>query len=167
MIIKITLKTDKYFETYASTWQEALEYTLRNVMSWAGINDCYLKTVQEDRKMICDVLEVVNGLTEDQLAEIHPLLIGTYFKIEKLKVTPLNEQVFDYLWKYRCRGGINNGWVRKPAIKNDLNIEKVGGLTGTLTGFMRKGIIENQNIELPDGETLRFYRIARAHTFNR
>lgn len=167
MIIKITLKTNQYFETYASTWQEALEYTLRNVIGWAGINSCYLKTVQEDRKLICDVLEVVKSLTEDQLAEIHPILIGTYFKIEKLKVTQNNEIIFDYLWERRCRGGINNGWVRKPAIVQDLGFTKVGAVTGTLTGFMRKGLIENQNIELPDGETLRFYRIARAHIFNR
>lgn len=167
MIIKITLKTNQYFETYASTWQEALEYTLRNIMSWAGINDCYLKTVQEDRKLICDVLEVIKSLTEDQLAEIHPILIGTYFKIEKLKVTQNNEIIFDYLWERRCRGGINNGWVRKPAIVQDLGFTKVGTVTGTLMGFMRKGLIENQNIELPDGETLRFYRIARAHIFNR
>lgn len=167
MIIKIKLKMFHYEETYTSTWQEALEYTSLRLLQWANGNSTHLPSVQEDHKMLTQVLNVVKALSPTEVAEIHPILIGTYFIIEKLKVTENNELIFDYLWRYRCRGGIDNGWVNRDDIKEDLALEKMGTITGTITGFMKKGIAESQSFTLPDGKIFKYFRIKREHVYGR
>lgn len=167
MIIKIKLEMSYGEETYASTWQEALEYASHRLLQWGNSNPTRLPSALADYKILAQVLDVVKTLSPSEAAEIHPTLNGTYFVIEKLNVTENNERIFDYLWKYRCRGGIDNGWVNRDDIKEDLALEKMGTITGTITGFMKKGIAESQSFTLPDGKIFKYFRIKREHVYGR
>ena len=165
MIIKITLHTEHRRETYASTWEEALQYVYYQINSWAGINNFSSESIAED---ISSIKIARNHFSEGALKELDiNTFVGNYFKIERLKATESNERIFDYLWKYRSRNGINNGWVNKMDIKEELNIAEDGTIVGTMIGFIKKDIAERLDFPLPDGKVFKYYRIKREHVYSR
>lgn len=165
MLLKITLHNKLATRvTWSTYWDDALAAVrgFLNESQFAAL--AARESIDEDRETIKGLNMLFNSKITYAVLNTDKAH-GNLFEIEEVRITPANEVILNELFRCRCSGGIDRGWVRRDNLRVLVNSN--GALMGTLNGFIKLGIVEKQSQILLDGEEMKFYRIRREHVYGR
>lgn len=165
MLLKITLHNKIITRvTWSTYWDDALAAVSGFLNESQFAAAAARGSIDEDRGLVKELATLFNSKITYavlNMGEVH----GNLFEIEEIKITAANEVIINELFRCRRNGGIDGGWIRQSNLRTLVSTN--GALIGTLTGFIKLGIVEKQSQTLLDGEVIKFYRIRREHVYGR